>query len=98
MTAPISSRISPSPSMPEVMAHQGKYPVIYLSLKDVKGNDWESSWAQLRENIMALYLAHSYFMDALSPARKTIFEAITLNKAEQTVFRKFTEKPHHISP
>ena len=29
-------------AMPEVMAQQGKYPVIFLSLKDVKGSDWES--------------------------------------------------------
>ena len=73
-------------AMPEVMAQQGKYPVILLSLKDVKGNDWASCWAHMRENIMTMYLAHSYLMDALSPAQQEVFEAITLNKAEQTVF------------
>ena len=34
-------------SLPEVMAQQGQYPVIFLSLKDIKGNDWESSWAKI---------------------------------------------------
>jgi len=73
-------------SMPEVMAHQGKYPVIYLSWKDIKGNDWESSWAKIRKNILSLYLAHRYLLESLPPARKAEFEAITLNQAERTVF------------
>ena len=73
-------------AMPEVMAQQGKYPVIFLSLKDVKGSDWESCWAHMCENIMTMYLAHSYLLNTLSSAQQEIFAAITLNKAEQTVF------------
>ena len=72
-------------SLPEIMAQQGKYPVIYLSLKDIKGNDWDSSWAKMRKSILSLYLAHSYLLDSLPPARKAEFEAITLNQAEPTV-------------
>ena len=83
-------------SMPEVMAHQGKYPVIYLSLKDIKGEDWEESWARLRETITTLYLEHSYLQDALPPVRQGDFAAI-LNKARK-LFWRFTEKPYHLSP
>lgn len=31
--------------------HQGKYPVIYFSLKDVKGNDWNSMYVQYKDII-----------------------------------------------
>jgi len=72
-------------SMPEVMAHQGNYPVIYLSLKDIKANDWESSWAKIRKEIISLYLAHRYLLVSLPPTRKADFEAIVLNTADQTV-------------
>ena len=51
-----------------------------------KGVIGKASWAHMRENIMTMYLAHSYLLDALSPAQQEVFEAITLNKAEQTVF------------
>jgi hypothetical protein len=36
---------------PEYMGHQGKYPVIYISLKDVKGSSWSESRERLSEKI-----------------------------------------------
>ena len=51
-------------SLPEMTAQQGKYPVIYLSLKNVKGEDWEESWTRLRSTITSLYLEHAYLQDS----------------------------------
>ena len=73
-------------SRPEMMAQQGKYPVIYLSLKNVKGEDWEESWARLRSTITSLYLEHAYLQDALPPVRQRDFAAIVHGSGEKTVF------------
>jgi len=63
-------------SLPEVMAHQGRYPVIFLSLKDVKGANWEESWARLRNSVTSLYLQHAYLQATLPAVRVRDFEAI----------------------
>jgi len=73
-------------SLPEVMAQQGNYPVIYLSLKDVKGENWEESWARLRSTITELYLEHAYLQESLPPVRQRDFSAIMQDTGEKTVF------------
>ena len=73
-------------SMPEVMAHQGKYPVIYLSLKDIKGENWTASWALLRETISSLYLEHTYLIDSLPSIRQRDFNAIINDTGDNIVF------------
>jgi len=73
-------------SLPEMMAHQGKYPVIDLSLKDIKGANWEESWALLRDMITSLYLEHSYLMDSLPSIRQRDFDAIINDTGDNIVF------------
>ena len=73
-------------SLPDVMAHQGKYPVIYLSLKDIKGANWEESWARLRDTISSLYLDHTYLIASLPSIRQRDFDAIINDSGGKTVF------------
>lgn len=42
---------------------QGKYPVIYLSLKDIKSSDWETALDMLKYVIKAEYSRHNELME-----------------------------------
>ena len=62
--------------------HQGKYPVIYLTLKDVKSPDWKQCSEHFKFLIYEEYAAHRYLLDGecLFDEEKAYFEKI-LNKS-----------------
>ena len=72
-------------SMPEVMAQRGKYPVIFLSLKDVKGQDWAISQEKLREITRSLYHRHLAIVESLTPDRQADFQAILSGKSDEAL-------------
>ncbi len=49
---------------PEVMALQGQFPVIFLTLKEVRGKNFEEAYALLQNVIKKLYNTHYYLLDA----------------------------------
>lgn len=64
--------------------HQGKYPVIFLSLKDIKGNDWKTSFELLKRIIRAEYSRHEE-LEASSNVKNSdidIYKKITTNTAD----------------
>ena len=44
----------------EYMSEQGKYPVIFISLKDLKGDTWEECLKRLKLFIFDLYVEFEY--------------------------------------
>lgn len=48
----------------EYQQHQGKYPVIFLTFKDVKFNTWEDTFAKLRSLLQGEYGRHSELLDS----------------------------------
>ncbi len=42
----------------DIKSGQGKYPVIYVSFKDAKGNTWEKCFNQIRNEIVNLFREH----------------------------------------
>jgi len=48
------------------MGHQGKYPVIFLSFKDAKKEDFDQSYHRLRECIANEYKRHAYVVEKIS--------------------------------
>nr|VFJ72288.1 MAG: PD-(D/E)XK nuclease superfamily protein [Candidatus Kentron sp. FM]VFJ73843.1 MAG: PD-(D/E)XK nuclease superfamily protein [Candidatus Kentron sp. FM]VFK20756.1 MAG: PD-(D/E)XK nuclease superfamily protein [Candidatus Kentron sp. FM] len=70
----------------EYMAHQGRYPVVFLTLKDVKEENWESCLAKLKYEIAAEFKRHRADLletDVLSASEKEDYESILSRKAEQ---------------
>ena len=61
--------------------YQGKYPVIFLSFKDIKASSFEESFEQLKVTVSKLYEKHIYLYedDCLDEFSKKDFEKI-LNK------------------
>lgn len=56
------------------MEHQGRYPVIFVSLKGIKESDFNAAINKIRLLIQELYLEHDYLLEHLSGARKAKFE------------------------
>ncbi len=65
----------------EIKAEQGKYPVIYLSLRNAKGDNWEDCFDDIKHEIANLFKQHRYLLDSA-----------TIYKEELTVFSRILDK------
>ena len=63
------------------MQYQGKYPVIFISFKDIKANDFDKAYSDLYELIIATFNAHNYLehSEKISRVNREQFTAF-LNK------------------
>jgi len=68
---------------PEVMAHQGRYRVIFVSLKELKDSSFEKFEAGLRSLLADLYQQYPELLDAanLNPARRRQVDALLNREA-----------------
>jgi len=73
----------------ECMAKQGQYPVIFLTFKDIKHNDWAACQLTLKMVINAEFVRHDYLLDsvALSESQKKDFSAIIGGSADLTIYQ-----------
>jgi hypothetical protein len=67
----------------EIMAHQGRYPLIYLTFKDVKAMTWENCLYQLRLLLASEFSRHKAYLsvDSLEPEETEILNALRDPKA-----------------
>ncbi len=70
---------------PEVMALQGQFPVIFLTLKEVRGKNFEEAYARLKGMIATLFDQHQYLLasDKMEEHNKEMFRKILWEKATQ---------------
>ena len=66
----------------EYMSEQGKYPVIFISLKDLKGNSWEENFILIKKYIKNIYMEFYNLKDKLNPIFKNDFEKIVMEKED----------------
>lgn len=68
-----------------IQQHQGKYPVIFLSFKDIKESSFELAYDKIYETLIALYDEFSYLQEssALSEHQKDFFKQILKREANQ---------------
>ena len=66
----------------EYMSEQGKYPVIFISLKDLKGNSWEENFILIKKHIKNVYMEFYNLKDKLNPIFKNDFEKIVMEKED----------------
>jgi len=62
----------------EYRAHQGKYPVIFLTFKDVKFDSWQETLEKIKDLLQAEYGRHAELLDSdrLAKYEKEYFEKI----------------------
>ena len=66
----------------EYMSEQGKYPVIFISLKDLKGDTWEEFLKRLKLFIFDLYAEFEYIREKMNEWDKRKFEKVLYEKED----------------
>jgi len=61
---------------PEIMKHQGKYPVIYLSLKEIKKDNYDKAMGGIKVLIQKLLTAHLDLYEELAPHYQARFDRL----------------------
>ena len=64
----------------EFFQEQGAYPVVYISLKGIKADTWESSLSRIKTLLRELYEEYSFIKEKLSLSEQIEFEKIWLKK------------------
>ena len=64
------------------MSEQGKYPVIFISLKDLKGDTWEECLKRLKLFIFDLYAEFEYIREKMNEWDKRKFEKVLYEKED----------------
>ena len=74
----------------EIMKLQGKYPLIYISFKDVKELSWENCYGKTTLLISNLFNEFEYLLnsDKLNKKTKNQFEKIWMKEAEQSDYEE----------
>ena len=85
------------PGLPYMMQHQGKYPVIFLTLKELKFNNYEDTYCFLKSLIAKVFREYYYLLesDKLIDVDKDFIRKIIGQKADKislmTSFQNLTE-------
>ena len=66
----------------EAFKEQGQYPVIFLSLKDLKASTWEEMEKDIKSTISRMFLDHRYLLNDLDKFDTLTFENIIMKNTE----------------
>ena len=70
---------------PKIMQNQGQYPVIFLTLKEIKGRNFEEFFERFQEVIKELFQVHRYLLDTnISAEDQSIFKKVLNKEATRT--------------
>ena len=73
----------------EILKHQQRYPVIFMSLKSAKQDDYQTAYACLIDEICKEFQRHSYVLQGEMSARnREIFERIVLGRGNKEEYAK----------
>ncbi|MCB1156782.1 MAG: AAA family ATPase [Leptospiraceae bacterium] len=71
-----------------ILKHQGKYPVIYLSFKDAKADNWHKVLEHVKSEIAKAYERHQYLLDSniITDIQKEHYISILKLTANETIY------------
>jgi hypothetical protein len=77
--------------------HQGQYPVIFLTFKDVHSSNWELCYGHLQKVIAKEYERHMYLLESnmINDINKKEFTAILNNTANRTDYENALKNLSH---
>ncbi|QYR66313.1 AAA family ATPase [Fusobacterium animalis] len=88
----------------ESFKEQGQYPVVFLSLKDLKATTWEEMEMGIKSTISRLFLDHRYLLNDLDKFDTIIFENIIMKNTNiedlkealkfltESLYKKYSQK------
>lgn len=91
----------------EAMRQRGKYPVIFITLRDIKSLRWQDAYADLKGLIEDTYARFAYLQesDKLTKREKELIAVLLAGTAEETLYRRslkylteFLYKHHQVRP
>ena len=65
---------------------QGKYPVIFISMKDIKGNTWEKLFKNLKIKISHLFSEYRFLLKEVDKIDSDFLEKIIFNETKVILF------------
>ena len=72
----------------EILKHQGKYPVIQISLKEIKESSWEKCYEGLKKVISKIYIENEYLVENMHEMEKKIFKKIIEETASEIEYEQ----------
>jgi len=78
---------------PDIMKHQGQYPVIFMTFKKVKSDSWEDCYERIQEVIAKEFCRHDYLLQGniLRDVQKKDFQNIIDKTSSQAVLESALE-------
>ncbi|MCX4244161.1 AAA family ATPase [Paraliomyxa miuraensis] len=75
---------------PRYRAHFGRYPVVFLSFREVKATRWDDAWAAIQRKIRELFDEHRGVLDheAVSRWARSDYEAILDGTADRVSYER----------
>jgi len=67
----------------EAMDKQGKYPIIYMSFKDVKELTWENCYGKTTSIIRNIFIENKYLLETIDPFMEDLFISIAKGQGSQ---------------
>ena len=79
---------------PDCMAKQGKYPVIYLSFKELKNDNWEECLNSFKFMIWQEYERHGYLLESglLNEENRVFYQSISKRSADSVDYQMALSK------
>ena len=69
---------------PEIMSHQGRYPVIFLTLKEVRGKNFKEAFARMQEVMKEVFQNHRYLLNSdIAEEDRAVFKRVLNKEASQ---------------
>jgi hypothetical protein len=78
----------------EIKNKRGKYPVIYLTFKDAKDENWEGCLELIKDQISEVFSTHKYLLDnnTLADYEKSEYMEILYKTAKETTYKTSLKK------
>jgi predicted AAA-ATPase/PD-(D/E)XK nuclease superfamily protein len=74
---------------PDTMAHQGKYPVIFITFKDIKVSNWPDAYDKIQDLIRSEYNRLQETLNTImTPAERSDYDRIIERTASKTVLEQ----------
>ena len=69
---------------------QGQFPVIFISLKDIKHDSWEKTFTSFKRLVSRAFRLHPYLLDdsVLDSSEKQQYQAIADGRGDQTLYEE----------
>jgi len=73
----------------DIMAHQGQYPVIFMTFKEAKQGDWDICFKQIKEILGSEFSRHGYLLESniLSDVQKGNYKAVIDGNADYVLYQ-----------